>query len=145
MLAACQAEPRHARPAVAPPAVALPAVADAAPPPGPVALGEQPCWYVRLLPDGTPILRFGALSSTNLHAVVLPGVTPENPVSDPYATFMDERVATGRRSLRCTVHSMEASGRVHADVAIFGWQDKSGDVWFDLGDLLVERGLATRR
>jgi hypothetical protein len=48
------------------------------------------------------------------------------------------------RPPRCDVRLGDA-GPARVVVEIYGWQDKSGDVWLDLGDELVKVGLASPR
>lgn len=100
---------------------------------------EEECWFVRLLPDGRPVVRLRGQEQV----VEIDGVEIPQPPPDLYFEIFNERLARLRKPLRCIVRSVSPEGRVHAKLLCFGWHDKSGDVWFDLALVLLDEGLVS--
>jgi endonuclease YncB( thermonuclease family) len=124
LLAACRAsEPPAAREV---PARAQAVVPDAEP----TGDASEPCRIERVLADGRIELRLAGRTA----AARLVGV---DVLADARANVL-EVIGRTRRPPRC-----ELRARDELVVDVFGWQDKSGDVWEDLATVLVDMGLAT--
>lgn len=95
------------------------------------------CEFVRLLPDGTVVVRAGGEE----WSIQIDGIEVPQPLSAEYLQIFDRIAAQGRR-MRCTISGELGGGRHLARLSGYGWQDKSGDVWLDVGTLLVEEGAA---
>ncbi|MCE8425197.1 MAG: hypothetical protein J5U17_05410 [Candidatus Methanoperedens sp.] len=98
---------------------------------------EEECWFVRLLPDGSTVLKIRGLE----HKVAIHGVEIPQPPPELYIEIITKRLPRLRRPLRCIVRSMRPSGEISAMLLYYGWQDKSGDVWLDLALVLLDEGL----
>jgi hypothetical protein len=99
---------------------------------------EEECWFVRLLPDGSPVVKLrGAEQSVQIHGIEIPQPPPEL-----YVELMTQRLPRLGRPLRCVIRSIGPAGQVSAKLFYYGWQDKSGDVWQDLALALLDQGLA---
>lgn len=98
------------------------------------------CTFLRLLPDGCPVIRMDGRELV----VELNGIEILQPQGQPYREVFEKRIPQTNHPLRCDVLSNEQSGRVRGRLFYFGWQDKSGDVWKDLSELLLEWGLAKK-
>ncbi len=98
----------------------------------------EDCSFVRLLPDGSPVVRLRGREMI----VELQGIEIIQPPPDLYREIFEERLPQTRRPLRCRIHSMLSTGRIRAQLFCFGWQDKSGDVWLDVANVLLKERLA---
>lgn len=97
----------------------------------------QECRSLNLHPDGVLVV---VLSGSER---VLEIVGIKLPASPPPAFFeFLGRLPGLRKPMRCHVVDYTSVGSVRATVHYFGWQDKSGDVWLDLGTTLIEQGFA---
>jgi len=93
------------------------------------------CRILRLLDDGTPVVELGDASrALSLHGVVVPVPPPEG-----YVRIMTDRLGAPGRRLRCEPAAVASPGS--AQFFYLAWQDKSGDVWLDLAQTLLEEGL----
>jgi hypothetical protein len=94
------------------------------------------CTFVRLLPDGTVVVRAeGEEWSIQIHGIVV----PQPPPAEYFEIF--DRIARAGRPMRCSLMT-ESGDRRLAKLFCFGWQDKSGDVWLDMATVLIEEGVA---
>lgn len=98
---------------------------------------EEECQFVRLLPDGTPIMRLQGVE----REVEIDGLEIPQPLPNLYVEIF-QRVSRLRKPVRCSIRSVSPTGRVRARMLCYGWQDKSGDVWVDLALVLLDEGLA---
>jgi endonuclease YncB( thermonuclease family) len=98
----------------------------------------QECQFERLLPDGTPVVRMGGEEVV----VELRGLEILQPQGSQYREIFEKRLPSTKRPLRCEIASMPQKGRICGRLFYFGWQDKSGDVWKDVAQILLEQGLA---
>lgn len=96
------------------------------------------CSFVRLIADGSPVVR---LRSREM-VVDLYGIEIVQPTGDLYQKIFEERIPQTKRPLRCKIHGVLPEGKIRGQLFYFGWQDKSGDVWLDLGHVLLKEGLA---
>ena len=99
---------------------------------------EEECELVRVLPDGTPVLRIGGVE----REARVEGVELVQPPPPLYFEMLEKRLPRIGRPLRCVVRGETTGGRVLVRLFYFGWQDKSGDVWVDLAQTLIDEGLA---
>ena len=95
------------------------------------------CEFVRLLPDGTVVVRAGGEE----WSIQIDGIEVPQPLSAEYLQIFD-RIAAQGGPMRYTISAELGGGRHLARLSGYGWQDKSGDVWLDVGTLLVEEGAA---
>jgi hypothetical protein len=93
---------------------------------------EETCRFVRLLPDGTPVMLIDGVE----REVEIEGVEIPQPPPQSYVELFNERLLRSGRPLRCIVRAELPAGRLRATVLYFGWQDKSGDVWVDLAETI---------
>lgn len=98
---------------------------------------EETCRFVRLLPDGTPVMLIDGVE----REVEIEGMAIPHPLPESYVELFNERLLRLNRPLRCIVRDELPTGRVRARVLYFGWQDKSGDVWLDLAQTVLEQGV----
>jgi len=98
----------------------------------------QECELVRVLADGTPVVRWQRVE----REVEIDGIEVGQPPPPLYFEILERRLPRLGRRLRCIVHSVTPAGRARASLKYYGWHDKSGDVWLDLATLLVEQGVA---
>jgi hypothetical protein len=100
----------------------------------------EDCSFERLLPDGSPVIRVGGKEVV----LELRGLEIIQPIEDRYHEIFEVVLPRTKRSLRCELESMpERKDHARGRLLYFGWQDKSGDVWVDVAQLLLQRGLAT--
>ena len=97
-----------------------------------MAESEEICQFVRLLPDGTPVMLIDGVE----REVEIWGVEIPQPPPQSYVELFNERLLRSNRPLRCIVRAELPGGRVRVTVLYFGWQDKSGDVWVDLAETI---------
>ena len=74
--------------------------------------------------------------------IVIDGIALDQPPPPLYFEILERRLPRLRKPLRCVAHSVTAGGHARARLQYYGWHDKSGDVWLDLGMLLVTQGAA---
>jgi hypothetical protein len=99
---------------------------------------EEECTFICLLPDGSLLMELsGTERSMKIHGVDIP-----KPPSEVYVDMMTNRIHKLRKALRCRQQPADADGQIRASISYYGWQDKSGEVWLDLGRTLLEEGLA---
>jgi hypothetical protein len=100
-------------------------------------LPARPCAIVDLLDDGTPVVRIGDEEPRPLpvHGILVP-----QPPPDLYVEILTRRLGGDPTRLRCELPA--DPGRATARYAYLAWQDKTGDVWRDLGQLLLTQGAA---
>lgn len=96
------------------------------------------CSFIRLLPDGFPVVR---MDGQELE-VELFGIEILQPPCELLREIFEKRLPKTNHPLRCEVLSTQRPGRVRGRLFYFGWQDKAGDVWKDVAELLLELGLA---
>jgi Staphylococcal nuclease homologue len=99
---------------------------------------QEECLFVRLLPDGSPVVNLRGTEQR----VEIDGIQIPQPPPNLYIEMMTQRLPRLRKPLRCVVRAVRTSGQIQAKLLYYGWQDKSGDVWLDLGLTLVDEGLA---
>lgn len=99
---------------------------------------EEECSFVRLLPDGSPVVRLRGVEQK----VEILGIEIPQPLPDLYVEMMTRRIPKLRKPLRCVVHSVGTPNQIRAKLLCYGWHDKSGDVWLDLAGVLLGEGLA---
>jgi len=92
------------------------------------------CRILRLLDDGTPVVQF---DDTSL-ALPIDGVEVPVPLPAGYVQIMIDRLGRPGQRLRC---EPDPAGTGTARFSYLAWQDKSGDVWADLAQTLLEEGL----
>lgn len=105
---------------------------------------EEDCQFVRLLPDGTPVVRMRGVE----REVEIEGIEVPQPPPPLYVELLNERLPRLGKPLRCSVRTELSTGRIRARLLYFGWPDKSGDVWLDLALALLDEGVvrvATRQ
>ena len=95
------------------------------------------CQLVGARPDGALVV---IIDGAN-HALEPAGIELPQPPSAAYVEFVG-RLAGLRKPLRCRIVDRTQSDRERAEIHYFAWQDKSGDVWRDLAETLIEQGLA---
>lgn len=100
-------------------------------------MAEEEGRFVRVSPEGRLVLELGGEE----HEVELDGLEMPQPPSRAYVEIAN-RLSRISRPLRLDVRSVSADGRIRGRLRVWGWQDKSGDVWVDLAHVLLERGLA---
>jgi hypothetical protein len=98
---------------------------------------EIECEFVQVLPDGAVAVRAGGEE----WSIQIEGIEVPQPLLTEYLQIFD-RIARAGRPLRCTISDELEGGRRLARLSCYGWHDKSGDVWLDLGTVLVEEGVA---
>lgn len=96
------------------------------------------CTFQRLLPHGLPVV----LLDGREVIVELRGIEILQPLPDLYREIFQTRLPATKHPLRCETESAPRDGRVTGRLLYFAWQDKSGDVWKDVAQLLLEQGLA---
>ena len=96
------------------------------------------CTFERLLPNGLPIV---AMEGQEV-IIELRGIEIVIPLSELYRDIFQIRLPATKRPLRCETESVLRDGHVRGRLFYFAWQDKSGDVWKDVAQLLLEQGLA---
>jgi hypothetical protein len=99
---------------------------------------RQECELVRVLSDGTPVVRCQGVEQP----VEIEGIEVSQPPPPLYFEIFEQRLAHLRKPLRCTFQTDALAGRARVRMEYFAWHDKSGDVWRDVGELLVEQGVA---
>ena len=99
---------------------------------------SRDCRLERLLPDGSPVVRFDGEEMV----VELAGLEIPQPPSASYREIFEERLARLPDPLRCEIESATPPGRIRGRLFYLAWRDKSGDVWKDVAQLLLEQGLA---
>ena len=95
------------------------------------------CRFELLLPDGSPVVRCG----TEEMVVELVGLEIPQPPTESYREIFEERLARLPDPLHCEIESATAPGRIRGRLFYLAWRDKSGDVWKDVAQLLLEQGL----
>ena len=98
---------------------------------------EEDCWFVRMLPDGRPVVRLQGVE----RAVEIDGIEIPQPPADLYLEIFDQRLPRLRKPLRCVIRAVSPEGSIRAKLFCYGWHDKSGDVWVDLAHILLDDGL----
>ena len=98
----------------------------------------QECRFERLLADGSPVVRFGGQDIV----VELIGLEILQPPGELYREIFEKRLAGLADPLRCEIEPGKATSRVRGRLLYLAWRDKSGDVWKDVAQLLLEQGLA---
>jgi len=95
---------------------------------------DTSCRFVEVAASGALVLQIGAerVRSTLRGARIDPSKAAQA------HAFLSERFAGIR--LRCMQRA--AGPPATMDVEFFAWQDKSGDVWENLGAVLIDEGLA---
>ena len=96
------------------------------------------CEFARLLPDGAVVAR----AEGEEWSIQIYGITVPRPLPAEYVRIFD-RIARLGRPLRCTTVKELEGGRRLAKLSAYGWQDKAGDVWLDLAEVLVGEGVAS--
>jgi hypothetical protein len=91
-----------------------------------------------VLPDGTFRVQVGEEE----RIVRLEGLAAPQPLPPDFIALVQRCAASGR-PWRLVLTSDDRAVPTGCRVQCYGWQDKSGDVWLDLGALLIERGLAS--
>jgi hypothetical protein len=98
---------------------------------------EEVCQFVRLLADGTPILRMHDVDQ----GVEIEGIEIPQPPPALYMEIMNDRLFRLDKSLRCIVRGQLSDGKLRVKLFYLGWHDKSGDVWLDLALTLIDEGV----
>jgi hypothetical protein len=98
----------------------------------------EECEIVRVMPDGALVVRVGGVE----RSVEIEGIEVPQPPPPIYFDILRTRLRKLQKPLRCAFHSTAVEGRVRARIEYLAWHDKSGEVWKDLGELLVEQGAA---
>ena len=74
--------------------------------------------------------------------VELIGLEILQPPGELYREIFEKRLAGLADPLRCEIEPGKATSRVRGRLLYLAWRDKSGDVWKDVAQLLLEQGLA---
>jgi hypothetical protein len=128
-------------PAAGAPAAGAPATSQPGSVRGRTQKRGDECPFVKLRPDGRPVVKLRGKEFT----VNLEGVEIQQPPAQEYVEYM-ARVPKLWEPTRCVVRALSLGRReMRGEILVFGWQDKSGDVWLDLGEVLLERGFARAR
>jgi hypothetical protein len=99
-------------------------------------LPPQECTIVKLLNDGTPVIR---ITKDKLQEVPIHGVeVPQSP-SHLYVDILTQRIRPNSIRLQC---ELADDGRRTGRYSYRAWQDKTGDVWRHLAWLLIDQGAA---
>lgn len=97
----------------------------------------EECRILRLLDDGSMVIGLQMGEQT----IKLYGVKIAQPLPALYINLITQRIPRAGEPMRCFVRSVDSAGQVYAQLLSYGWQDKSGDVWIDLANILLEEGL----
>jgi hypothetical protein len=96
------------------------------------------CKILKILADGSLLTSLnGSVDTTFIFGLALPKPLPAN-----YQELITWVFQKSRKPCYCIVKSMPKNGKALIQVFYFGWQDKSGDVWIDLANTLLEEGVA---
>jgi len=96
--------------------------------------GVVECQIIRVLPDGRLRLSFSGREDN----AALRGIQGAPPPVD-YVNIVARAATRHVKPAGCTVDS---SNPLVVSISVYGWQDKSGDVWLDLATLLLDEGAA---
>lgn len=97
-------------------------------------LAETPCRFLEVEASGALVLQIGA----ERVRTTLRGARIDPSKAAPAHAFLSERF----RSIRLRCMQRAPGSPASMDVEFFAWQDKSGDVWENLGAVLIDEGLA---
>ncbi len=94
----------------------------------------EPCTFIEVKSDGSLIM---AVDEKNLSAALQQAVIPpgKTKATNDFLTQRAPRVA-----LRCELNG--AGAKQVTNIEYLAWRDKTGDVWQDLGQELINQGLA---
>ena len=98
----------------------------------------ETCDLLGLAADDLPIIRLHGQE----FAVDLQGIDIIQSSSTLYRQVFEHRLRRIRRPLLCRVVARLSPSKIRAQLFYFAWQDKSGDVWLDVAQILLEEGLA---
>jgi endonuclease YncB( thermonuclease family) len=70
------------------------------------------------------------------------GIEVLQPPPDLYVEIMTKRAAHLAHPLRCLLRSQASEDGERVQIFLYGWQDKSGEVWQDLAVVLLRQGVA---
>lgn len=99
---------------------------------------SETCELLGLTANGLPMIRMHGQELS----VELQGIEIVDRSSELYRQIFEDRLKSVRRPLHCKVITKLSPSRVRAQLFYFAWQDKSGDVWLDVAQILLEEGLA---
>jgi hypothetical protein len=98
---------------------------------------REECRLAAVEPDGALVLH----CPSGRRVVELHGLQVAQPVPAEYLRIVQKKDVR-EMPLRIRVRGRSQSGREQVQAFVFGWQDKSGDVWVDLARVLIEAGAA---
>lgn len=98
--------------------------------------GEE-CHFVKLSRDDKPVVEIRGEEKV----VELRGIEVIRPPPEEYYDIFHNRLSAGE-PMKCVVYSTLPSGHIDAKLMVYGWLDKTGDAWLDLGLLLIDLKLA---
>jgi hypothetical protein len=98
--------------------------------------GVVECQIIRVLPDGRLRLSWGGREEN----AGLKGIESAPPRVD-YVNIVARAATRPVKPARCTVESTKP---LVVSISVYGWQDKSGDVWLDLATLLLDARAARK-
>lgn len=99
----------------------------------------EPCHLLGVEPDGSVVLNLDGVRTI----IRLLGITVPQPPPPLYMDILTRRITWRHSELRCrTVVASGAAGVPAVRLSYLALKDKSGDVWLDVAELLVEQGAA---
>lgn len=101
---------------------------------------NEECTIRRVYDDGSFDLTWSDSGETV--RAVLHGVRPIEPLPSLYREMLTTRVIATRRAPIAERRGAVGEHEI-VRLLVFGWQDKSGDVWQDIGPVLLRDGLVT--
>lgn len=99
---------------------------------------HEDCLFRRLTPEALPVIERAGHETV----VAWYGLEIKPSMSELCFEIVNERIPRTKRPLRCRLHIMPPENNWQAQLFYFAWQDKSGDVWLDLSQILLEEGVA---
>jgi hypothetical protein len=94
------------------------------------------CELLKLLPDGSIVIKLNDLEKT----VKIFGVELNDSIQPMYTqiiTYLFKPI----KPCKYIIKSKKTGDELFVKIIYFGWQDKSGDVWIDLAETLLSKGL----
>jgi len=96
------------------------------------------CKILKILADGSLLTSLnGSVDTAFIFGLALPKPLPAN-----YQELITRAFQKSRKPCDCIIKSSSKNGRALIQIFYYGLQDKSGDVWIDLANTLLEEGAA---